>query len=248
MAFSVPGAGNAQPVLLADFTTPLQPWTRVLATTPAPSDNALVVVLSPNSAPQTVAPSGGTMPVALSAPVAIDQSAGPLQVVTAQAPLPATYSVSGTIALAASPTDVVTVYGSDSKTVRITAIGLQATATVAVGMQISLLKRSGANSGGTSVALTAAAHDSASAAATATGRAYSSNPSSLGAQAGTFRTDKYTALTLGSSGLQLYTETFGDRPAQAITLRGSNEGFALSLNGLAVVGGSLSFWIEFTEN
>src|SRR5689334_4986236 len=80
------------------------------------------------------------------------------------------------LAPAASATDIFTITGSASKTIRVVEIALIGTQTTAGVVGIQLVKRSTANSAGTSSAPTVVPHDSASAAGTATVLAYTANP------------------------------------------------------------------------
>lgn len=158
-----------------------------------------------------------------------------------------TYSASVTVATAATATDVVTLTGSASKTIRITEVRVSGIATTAITTPVLLIKRSAANTGGTSTALTAVPHDSTNAAATATGLAYTVNPTGLGAAVGTVRNDRISfALTAtASAGPDVWD--FGNRPSQALVLRGTSQVLAVNLNGVTVTGGSLSVDIEWTE-
>ncbi len=164
--------------------------------------------------------------------------------------LRATYSASITgLASAASATDIFTITGSATKIVRVTRIEISGQATTAAAAQVVLLVRSGANLTGTSTSPTAVPHDSASAAATATVKAYTVNPGTLGTLVGNIRV-AYTFLaapataTVGSEPLFL---DFGTRPSQAIVLRGTTQVFAVNLNAATVTGGAWDINLEWTE-
>ncbi len=76
----------------------------------------------------------------------------------------------------ATPQDVFTIMGSASKTIRVVRMGLSGIQTTAGLNAWSIVKRSTANSGGTSALLTAVPTDDSYPAATATVRQYTANP------------------------------------------------------------------------
>ncbi len=164
--------------------------------------------------------------------------------------LRATYSATiAGLASAASATDIFTITGSASKTVRITRLEISGQATTAAAVQVALLVRSTANTIGTSTAPTLVPHDSNSAAATAVVKAYTANPTT-GSLVGNIRTD-YVFLaapataTVGPDKIFL---DFGIRPSQALVLRGITQVLAINLNGVTVTGGAWDVNIEFTED
>lgn len=146
----------------------------------------------------------------------------------------ATYSAA-TIALApaAATTDFFTLTGSASKTIRITRAGCNGVSTAAATATIVALKRSTANSAGTSTTLTAVPHDSTLAAASGTAKAYTANPTT-GTLVGNLRAGSLTTTTAASSAvpaLPLIWE-FGDgRQNYPVTLRGTAQVFSLNGNG-----------------
>jgi hypothetical protein len=159
----------------------------------------------------------------------------------------ASYSMSATVTTAATATDVVTITGSATKTVRVTLIRVSGLATTAITTPVLLIKRSAANTGGTSAALTAVPHDSNNAAATATGLSYTANPTGLGAAVGTMRQDRLTFAVTASTADAPLVWDFGARPSQAVVLRGTTQVLAVNLNSTTITGGSISIDIEWTE-
>ncbi len=158
---------------------------------------------------------------------------------------------------ASSATDIFTLTGSATKTIRITRIEITATTTSATpaALDVLLLKRSTADTGGTSTGSpTPVPHDSADAAVSATVLAYTANPTT-GALVGTalrnakfFQTlATYTATDFPAKDSLVWE--FGNRPgAQAIVLRGVAEVLAINLNGVtATATASFNIAIEFTE-
>lgn len=156
---------------------------------------------------------------------------------------------------AASATDIFTITGSSTKTVRITRIEITGTtsAATAAALDIVLLKRSTANTAGTSTAPTIVAHDSNDAAATATVAAYTANPTT-GTLVGNFRNSKffqalatYTATDFPAN--DKLTWDFGGRAGEkALVLRGTGEVLAINLNATsASASASFDIAVEFTE-
>ncbi|KMO85850.1 hypothetical protein AB840_11295 [Megasphaera cerevisiae DSM 20462] len=157
-----------------------------------------------------------------------------------------TYGVSG-VALTpdATPTDVVTVYASAAKSVKVKKVIVSGVATTAGTMNVSLVKRTAANTGGTSTSPSIGQFDSADSAATATVKVYSAKPTSVGA--GVAIASK--ALNFGVAGAAGIVEfDFTTRNDKALYLRGAAQGMAINLNGGAVPsGGALGYAIEFEE-
>jgi hypothetical protein len=159
----------------------------------------------------------------------------------------ATYaaSITGLVAVA-SATDIFTITGSASKIVRITRLrisGIKATASADVDIQ--LIKRSAANTSGTSTAPAIIPYDSLSSPATAVVAAYTANPT-VGNAVGTLAVDSlFVAVTTAQTGI--LDHNFGNRPAQALVLRSAAEVIAVNLNGVTVGGGAFDIWCEFTE-
>lgn len=146
---------------------------------------------------------------------------------------------------AGTPTDIFTITGSATKTVRIMSISVTGTQTTAAQRDVILLRRSSANSGGTSNALAIASHDPQSSSATAVVRSYTANPT-LGTLVGNIRTKKMLiSTTSGTSGE--FAIDFGTRPSQAMVLRGASQVLAINLNGITSTGGSFNISIEWTE-
>lgn len=161
----------------------------------------------------------------------------------------ATYSAGITgLVSAASATDLFTVTGSATKTVRITRLEISGEATTAAPVQIVLLKRSTANTLGTSSAPTLAPHDSANVAATATVLAYTANPTT-GTLVANLKTEYVYLSAPGTStgGPEKIFFNFGDRPEQCPVLRGINEVYAVNLNGVTITGGAFDINVTLTE-
>jgi len=150
-------------------------------------------------------------------------------------------------AIVATPTDIFTLTGSASRTIRIVRFLLSGTQTTTLMRDFFLVKRSAANTGGTSSAVTAVPNDSNNGAATATALSYTANPT-LGTTVGTVRLYKYEIPTTTGANSQSPLEVkFGDTPEQAIVLRGTSQVLALNLNSITPTGASLNMCLEWTE-
>jgi hypothetical protein len=159
---------------------------------------------------------------------------------------------SGAFTVAASATDIVTIYGSASKTVRIIGLRLNGLQTTAGQILFTVIKRSTADSGGTGVAGTAVPVDSNNAAATATVTHYTANPT-LGTGVGSV-SSRYlhipaaASTTSGDVGDLIASINAGNWISlQPITLRGTGEGAVINLGGVTVTGGTLNANISWIE-
>ena len=159
----------------------------------------------------------------------------------------ATYSASIiSLVFANTATDIFTLTGSASKTIRILRVGFIATQTTAAIRDIVLLKRSTANTGGTFTNPTRVPLDSTNAAATATVNAYTVNPTSTGTLVGNIRTYK-AYINTTSNAPNSYEWIFGDKNGQAIVLRGTAEVFAINMNSVTSAGNLCDIFIEWSE-
>lgn len=171
----------------------------------------------------------------------------------------ATYMASGSFTPPATPTDLVTIYGSASKTVRIRSMKI-GTANTAAGSQIfTLVKRSTVNTTGTFVAATAVPVVSTSAAATATPGHYTVVPGGLGTAVGTVNTVKVGTPVITPATWAGINTTDNDKEmlpassepsllAQPITLIGVTEGLAINFGAAALVAGQIhTYTIVWTE-
>lgn len=163
--------------------------------------------------------------------------------------LTATYSAAALgVVAATTPTDIFTLYGSGTKTVKILRIGVSGTENTAAIRDILLIKRSATNTGGTSTSVTRVPMDSNDAAATATVLSYSANPTALGAAVGTIRVAKMDIPATNLTGTADRIEwIFGTRPGKALVLRGTSEGIAINLNSATASTNSFNIDIEWTE-
>jgi len=168
-----------------------------------------------------------------------------------------TYSASmqGLVAVTGC-TDLFTIYGSATKTVKITKVTVVGTTiTTPIVSEIQLIKRSAVNLTGTSSAPTnLVAYDSNSPAATATVLGYTANPGTLGTVAGIVSASKLILNIAPTATLDVppdrYIQEFGQsRPAQCPTLRGVAQGLCVNLVATAFATAATFDvaweWVEF---
>lgn len=161
---------------------------------------------------------------------------------------PQTYSAAASAFVpAATATDVWNFQGSGTKTIRIHKIKVTGTTTSgsAIKITISLIRRSAANTGGTSVVGTAVPHDSNNAAATAVVRHYTANPSALGTAVGTVRSD--TTSFQGSGITAGVLEWDFEDGGQPLILRGTSQFLSIGFGSVTVTGGVVSISCEWSE-
>ena len=154
--------------------------------------------------------------------------------------------------IANSATDIFTITGSATKTVRITKIGISGTQTTGMLQDLLLIKRSSAPVGGTSTTPAIVSYDSNSAAGTAVARAYTSNPTTLGTSIGIIKVAKLLINQVsggpgGPSSPQDIVWTFGAGPSQALVLRGIAQQISINYNGQTSAGSSFDLFVEWTE-
>ena len=157
-----------------------------------------------------------------------------------------TYGVSGQGKTpAATTTDIVTLTGSATKIVKIKRVTVSGQAATAGSMDVSLVKRTASNTGGTSTTVTAGQFDSTDSASTAVAKLYTANPSALGAGVA-LTTQTLNFGVAGAAGTVVFD--FANRNDKAIYLRGIAELLAINLNGGTVPATSLlGYTIEFEE-
>lgn len=236
----VDGSNVTQPVSAASLPLPTGAATSSLQTT-ANITLAAIDAGIPAALGQTTM--SASMPVTLASDqTALATTAIPVDGIRQTFSAAVNGLVSGTAA-----TDIFTITGSGTKTIRVLRIQLSGTQTLSASVNVFLVKRSSANTGGTSTTLTLVPHDSNNSAATATVRSYTVNPTVLGTTVGSLRTERLTIPAPAALIDDDIVWSFGDRPGQAIVLRGTAEVLAINLAGTTVAGSSLDISIEFTE-
>lgn len=158
-----------------------------------------------------------------------------------------TYSVGiAAVALAATPTDVFTITGAANVVVRLLRAQVSLSASAAALVDISLIKRSTADTGGTSTTPTIAKHDPQAPAAAAVVNSYTANPASLGTSAGVIDARRIVAGLAATLGTAPQVWDFGQGPGQAHVLRAATDVVAVNLNSsAATLTGDFGFtWTE----
>lgn len=160
---------------------------------------------------------------------------------------PATYSAAavGFVPAAATATDIFTITGSATKTIRIKEIRISGTTTSGspIKTNIQIIKRSSANVGGTSAVVTPAQNDSASAASTATVVRYTVNPTTLGTIVAAIRGDSTAVSASGISGGVIMFD-FSKNP---VILNGTTQLLCINLGGASVTSPVFSISVEWAE-
>lgn len=158
-----------------------------------------------------------------------------------------TYSASARTTPATSATDFMFIPGNGTTTVYVTKVVISGLATTARLQDIQLIKRTTANTGGTSSSMSIAQHDSTDAVPSSTPITYTANPTGLGSSGGIFR-QAFAALGVAaSSDDNILTFDFGDK-GRPIVLRAATQGLAVNLSGTATLAGdSISVSVEWYE-
>lgn len=164
------------------------------------------------------------------------------------------YAVLG-FAPVATPTDVLELQGSGTKTVRVRRIIVEGVATAAGNMPLQLVRRSAADSGGgmTRTALTAMKADLGAGGATPNATAVVSlietaNPGALGTQEGGIGGAGRAQLTASGSGVAA-DRLVWEFDINAIVLRGTADFLYLNMNGAALpAGAAFDITIETQED
>lgn len=164
---------------------------------------------------------------------------GAQNVVTVQSTIPSYSAVNAAYTPPATPTDMVTIVGSATKTVAVLRVEFAATQTTAAVNTIHLVKRSAANTAGTTVAATRVPYDANDSAPTATVQHYTVNATVLGAAVGTVRTARvYTpAPATATFSTPTHVWDFETGLQKPIILRGVAQSLAVNFNGAALPAG-----------
>lgn len=157
---------------------------------------------------------------------------------------PASYSASTTTTAAASPTDVAGLPGNATNTVLVTKVVVSCTQTTAGVITMNLIKRSAADTSGTSSNTTVVPDDSNYSAASSTPLTYTANPTT-GTAVGNVDTIQFGAMATGTaSPNDIYIGNFQQKP---IVLRGTAQVLYVNFGGTAHAGLACSTtfrWIE----
>ena len=156
-----------------------------------------------------------------------------------------TYSATGNVTVAASATDIAAIFGNGTTAIAVTKIRLTGIQTTTGTVDVSVIVRSTANSGGTSSSMSIARHEQADGANNSTPITYTANPTP-GTSAGIMRRF-YLPVSAAAAGLSAdYVCEFGDN-GKPIILSGTAQGLVINLNGVTVTGGVFTVVIEWYE-
>jgi hypothetical protein len=155
-------------------------------------------------------------------------------------------NAAGFAAGATANQDIFRISGSATKTVYIKKIRVSATANATQGNNIAIVKRSAANTGGTSVASTLVPLDSTSAASTASAVHYTAAPTS-GASVGTVRAAKFVIPTITSLYNPQVIFEFNENNSNPMVLNGTAQGLGIILNTAPGAGNNFLINIEWDE-
>ena len=165
----------------------------------------------------------------------------------------ATYSAAVEVlaaAVPATPTDLIQLIGVTGKVIRVSMVELSMDATAAGVLDLYLIKRTAANTGGSVSAITPIPHDGQDPAASAVLQVYTALANPLGAGV----IIRARGASLPAAGTPAYAVSptawdFGIRNGKTITLRGPLDSLCLNFGGQAVPSGlDLWFNIEWSED
>jgi hypothetical protein len=139
--------------------------------------------------------------------------------------------------------DILIINGSATKTVRVTRMSFGGTATAAADMDVTVIKRSTANTAGSAV--TATPHDSANAAASAVVQSYTAAPTP-GAAVGTPVRSAKSFIATATTAPIIQEWNFGNGPKQGVVLRGVAQGLAINVSATQI-GALYDMDVEWTE-
>jgi hypothetical protein len=145
----------------------------------------------------------------------------------------------------ATATDIFTITGSATKTIRIDRIIISGTTTsgTAIKVTLSVVKRSTVDTGGTHTAQIAVPYNSTSPAASATVDSYTVNPTALGTSIGVIRA---VTTSVSAAGLAQIIEWDFDAE-RPLFLIGTTQQLAINLNSTSVTGPVFSISVEWSE-
>lgn len=193
----------------------------------------------------------GQTTMAASLPVTIASNQSTLPVTLTPSTTKTVYvCAAGPVTPPATPTDIITITGSATKTVRIFSIELSTTQTTQSTNTFFLVKRSTANTVGTSTTPTVVPVDSNDAAGTAVVRQYTANPT-LGTLVGNVAVQRVFGSVPGATATAGSGYTFDfwqDGAGKGIVLRGTTQVLSINFAGAALpVGFSVSATITWME-
>ena len=161
------------------------------------------------------------------------------------------YSASGTLASALTATDIFTITGAAGVVSTPKRLIISGIATAATSAVVALIKRTTANTGGTSSTITGVYRDGATTeTAKSTVLSYTANPTTGTATAPTGGTIATLIVPLGTASAPV-AATVIDLAAnglQDLTLRSATDVLAVNLGGVTIAGSSISITVEWMES
>lgn len=157
-----------------------------------------------------------------------------------------TYRAVANITVAASATDIAILPGNVANSVQVTKVTVSGIQTVVGLVRVSLVKRSTANTGGTTGAITAVPMDSSDAAATSAPLSYTANPTP-GTTVGTVDEAYINMSPLASGTIGTAKDFVFGTYGKPIVLSTGSQGLAVNLNGVTVTGGVVTVIYEWVE-
>lgn len=169
---------------------------------------------------------------------------GPLWVNALPAMRPASYAASATVSSVASATDIAVMPGNATNTVLLTKIRVSCTQTTAGVITLNIIKRTTADTAGTSSAMTVVPDDSNYAAGSSAPLTYTANPT-VNSTVGNVDTVKVGCMATGTtSPNDIYILNRLQKP---LVLRGTAQQIAVNLGGTTITGGSFTITFEWIE-
>jgi hypothetical protein len=157
---------------------------------------------------------------------------------------PASFAASKSFA-GSSTTDNAVLPGNASNTVLVTRILVSCTQTTAGNITVNIIKRSAADTSGTSASMTAVPDDSTFSAAVSAPLSYTGTGPSVGTPVG--NVDTYQLGCMASATASPNDIYILDRRLKPIVLRGTAQELAVNMGSAAITGGNLTVTFEWEE-
>lgn len=153
------------------------------------------------------------------------------------------YHASTNVASASSATDIAVLPGNATNTVLVYRVQVTCTQTIAGIITLQLIKRSAADTSGTSSAMTVVPDDSNYASGVSAPLKYTANPTT-GTAVGNLDAALFGCMATGTTSPN---DIYIFKPAKPIVLRGTAQQLAVNLNGTTVSGGSFDVTFDYAE-
>ena len=172
---------------------------------------------------------------------------GLLHVAALPAMRPASYRATtgaAGVASAASATDIFTISGNATNTILLTYLEITCTETTAGQVAVQLIRRSTADSAGTSTTITASQDDSTNAAPSSVVLSYTANPT-LGTTVANVKSGIFGCMAPATATANdLFVFNGRQKP---LVLRGTAQQLTVNLNGATVTSGTFRITVEWLE-